>query len=113
MGDFDSPAMRQVWLNYRDSFAEKRQQLAEVMELASPYKNVYRDDLRKVAHKLAGSSGSYGFLAISNVAIELDELMIANRDNDISEPDWLRVVALTQRLDSCLHQAQSQESPEG
>lgn len=77
---------------------ELRTALAPVLSALDLGQSPKWDDLEYFAHKLTGSSGTYGFLALSNVCRHLEEAITDGRLPDSAPPHaaehlrrWLKI----------------------
>lgn len=89
----DSPQIAEIKLRYQQSFSEKTEIISEHLDaLLGDDTQISLGDTREMLHKLAGSSGMYGYADISAVcrsamerADQGDSSALANRLEHLKE----------------------------
>lgn len=77
MNDLPSDARAKLLRAYVESLPRKRARIEEcwVRVQATDFSSAAMAELRTLAHRLAGSAGSYGFEALGETAAALDEAL--------------------------------------
>ena len=106
----NDPELRQIRQEFCDSMTERRALLAQVIEAlrAGRAGPEVLEELQSIAHKLAGTAGSYGFNTVTRICEALDEHL----DRPGAAADPARLVGYAQLVDESLVVAQGGKDPE-
>jgi HPt (histidine-containing phosphotransfer) domain-containing protein len=102
--DLSKPEFRAVLDRFMVRLAETRERLGQLEEMIALDGDDALVETRRLAHRLSGSAGTFGFAFLGAEAREMERLLIADRhDRDSLRTQLRRLLAA---IDQC------QETPE-
>lgn len=90
---------------YKQDLPARMEELQNLLTIANSDSKDALEHLKNahvVAHRFAGTAGSYGFQSLSEAAQELDLYFKNFFQNDKSNLDWQKISSLTDRMKACI-----------